>query len=72
MPELPDINLYVEKIDERVRGRILNDIRISNPFLVRSFDPPLNAANGRRITELRRLGKRIVFGLDSRMSINRL
>ena len=65
MPELPDINLYVEKIDERIRGQILENIRVSKPFLVRSFDPPLGAANGKRITELRRLGKRIVFGLEA-------
>lgn len=64
MPELPDINLYVEKIDERVRGRILENIRVSQPFLVRSFEPPLGTANGRRVTALRRLGKRIVFGLE--------
>ena len=64
MPELPDINLYVEKIDERIRGQVLNDIRISRPFLVRSYDPPLSAVNGRRITELRRIGKRIVFGVE--------
>lgn len=64
MPELPDINLYVEKIDERVRGKILEGIRIRKPFLVRSFDPPLSAANGRRVTILRRVGKRIVFGLE--------
>jgi formamidopyrimidine-DNA glycosylase len=64
MPELPDINLYVEKIDERIRGQILRQIRISKPFLVRSVDPPLSAVNGKRITELRRIGKRIVFGLE--------
>jgi len=64
MPELPDINLYVEKVDERVRGQVLDDIRISKPFLVRSFDPPLSDANGRRVTVLRRIGKRLVFGLE--------
>jgi formamidopyrimidine-DNA glycosylase len=64
MPELPDINLYVEKIDERIRGQVLNEIRISKPFLLRSFDPPLSAVNGRRISELRRIGKRIVFAID--------
>ena len=64
MPELPDIDLYVEKIDERIRGQILIDIRISKPFLVRSFDPPLSSAAGKRISELRRIGKRIVFGLE--------
>ena len=64
MPELPDINLYVEKIDARIRGQVLNDIRISKPFLIRSFEPPLSAVNGKRITELRRVGKRIVFGIE--------
>ncbi len=64
MPELPDINLYVEKIDERVRGQFLTNIRISKPFLVRSYDPPLSTANERRVTEMRRIGKRIVFGLE--------
>ena len=65
MPELPDINLYVEKIDERIRGQHLENIRVSKPFLVRSFDPPLGAANGKRVTELRRIGKRIVIGLEA-------
>ena len=64
MPELPDIKLYVEKIDARIRGQVLNDIRISKPFLVRSFDPPLSAVNGKKITELRRVGKRIVFAVE--------
>lgn len=64
MPELPDIDLYVEKIDERIRGRNLENIRVSKPFLVRSVDPPLSAANGHRVTEMRRIGKRIIFGLE--------
>ena len=63
MPELPDINLYVEKIEERIRGQHLENIRISKPFLLRSFDPPLGVASGRQIPELRRMGKRVVFGL---------
>ena len=58
MPELPDISLYVEKIDERIRGQFLTNIRISKPFLVRSYDPPLDVANKRRVTEIRRVGKR--------------
>ena len=64
MPELPDIELYVAKIDERIRGRKLLDIRISKPFLLRSYDPPLSAVRGRRVVDLRRLGKRIVFGVE--------
>jgi len=64
MPELPDINLYVEKIDERIRGQCLENVRISKPFLLRSYAPPLSAANGRRISGLRRIGKRIAIGLQ--------
>jgi len=45
MPKHPDINLYVEKIDERIGGQALDDIRVSKSCLVRSFDPLLSAAN---------------------------
>lgn len=65
MPELPDIDLYVEKIDARVRDRNLDAIRVANPFLVRSFDPPLGDVHGKRVTSLRRVGKRIAFGFES-------
>jgi formamidopyrimidine-DNA glycosylase len=64
MPELPDIELYVEKLEQFAGGQTLENIRVSKPFLVRSFDPPLSEANGRQVTEFRRLGKRIVIGLD--------
>ncbi|MBT8099814.1 MAG: formamidopyrimidine-DNA glycosylase, partial [Gammaproteobacteria bacterium] len=64
MPELPDIDVYVEKLDERIAGRILENIRVSKPFLVRSVDPPLSEANGRTVGALSRLGKRIIIGLE--------
>ena len=65
MPELPDIDLYVEKIDARVRGRTLDAVRVANPFLVRSFEPPLAEVHGKHVTTLRRVGKRIVLGFES-------
>ena len=58
MPELPDITVYIEKLDERVVGERLETVRVRAPFLVRSFDPPLSAADGREILEIRRIGKR--------------
>lgn len=64
MPELPDIDVYIEKLDERVGGRVLENVRIGNPFLVRSVVPPLSEASGRKVSSMRRLGKRIVFGLE--------
>ncbi len=64
MPELPDITVYVEALEERVRGHVLESTRIAHPFLLRTFDPPLNALHGRRVDSLRRVGKRIALGLE--------
>ncbi len=64
MPELPDIEVYLDALRERIEGRKLLGIRLGSPFLLRSVDPPIADAVGRRITALRRLGKRIVFELE--------
>ncbi len=63
MPELPDVTVYRESLERFVVGRIEN-IRITSPNLVRTFDPPWKEAIGKEIHEIRRLGKRLVFGLD--------
>jgi formamidopyrimidine-DNA glycosylase len=64
MPELPDVALYVECLRERVVGHRLLGVRLASPFLLRSVDPSLGEAHGRRVADVRRLGKRIVLGLD--------
>jgi formamidopyrimidine-DNA glycosylase len=64
LPELPDIELYVHALRERILGHTLVEIRVANPFLIRSVAPPLSAAAGRRIVDLDRLGKRIALGLQ--------
>src|SRR5712691_9327966 len=64
MPELPDVTVYVESLQARLAGQPLLGARVASPFVVRSFDPPLGAAAGRRVLSLRRLGKRIVFQLE--------
>jgi len=64
MPELPDITVYLDALEARVLGRRLERIRLTSPFLLRTADPPLDAAFGRRVQALRRLGKRIAFGLE--------
>src|SRR5262245_44719287 len=65
MPELPDITIYIEAMRKRVVGQTLNRVRVRSPFVVRTFDPPLEALEGKTIREVRRLGKRIAFGFDS-------
>ncbi len=64
MPELPDITVYVEALERRVVGETLERVRIQAPFLLRTFDPPIDSVHGRNVCEIRRLGKRIAFGLD--------
>ena len=64
MPELPDVVVYIEHLTARVLDQPLVRVRLGTPFLVRSVDPPLTEALGRRVVRLRRVGKRIVFELE--------
>ena len=64
MPELPDIEVYVEAISARTLGEPLVAVRLGSPFLLRSADPPIRAAEGKHVRSVRRLGKRIVLGLE--------
>jgi formamidopyrimidine-DNA glycosylase len=64
LPELPDIELYLHALQSRIAGQRLDRIRIASPFLVRSFDPPVDQAHGKKVVALRRLGKRLVWQLD--------
>jgi formamidopyrimidine-DNA glycosylase len=64
MPELPDITAYITALAPRILQQPLQRIRIQSPFLLRTIDPPIEAAQGKTVRELRRIGKRIVLGLD--------
>jgi formamidopyrimidine-DNA glycosylase len=64
VPELPDIVIYLERLEPILVGHPLTRIRLASPFLLRSVDPPLSAAEGRRVLAIRRLGKRIVWQLE--------
>ncbi|HVN37329.1 MAG TPA: DNA-formamidopyrimidine glycosylase family protein [Myxococcota bacterium] len=67
MPELPDVTVYVERLSALCTGRRLLRARIGGPVLLRTVDPPLQAAEGRAIRGVRRLGKRIVFAFDDEL-----
>ena len=67
MPELPDITVYVEALEQRILGSTLENVRLSSPFLLRTVDPTPYDAAGKRVTELRRLGKRIGIGLEDEL-----
>ena len=64
MPELPDVTIYIEALGARIVDRPIQKIRIVGPSLLKSVDPPIGDAEGRRVVGLRRLGKRIVWELE--------
>lgn len=64
MPELPDITAYITAIEGRIVGQTLERVRLGSVFLLRSVDPPLSAAEGKTVRELRRIGKRIAIGVE--------
>ena len=61
MPELPDLLLYLHSLQPRIVGHQVTGVRLASPFLLRSIDPPLLSIEGRTLTGLHRLGKRIVM-----------
>ena len=64
MPELPDIAAYLEALEPRVLNQPLERVRLANPFLLRTIQPPLADVEGRVVRQLRRVGKRIAFGVE--------
>ena len=67
MPELPDITIYIEALEARLLNQPLEKIRLASPFLLRSFEPPIEAAEGKKIVSFQRIGKRIVFQLEEEL-----
>jgi formamidopyrimidine-DNA glycosylase len=63
VPELPDIVVYIEALEKRILGTNLERVRVASPFLLRTAVPPLSTVEGKKVVGLRRLGKRICFGL---------
>jgi len=64
MPELPDITIYIEALEARLLNQPLEKIRLASPFLLRSFEPPIGDAEGKKILGFQRIGKRITFELE--------
>ena len=65
MPELPDISAYLTALEPRILGQRLEHVRLGSAFILRTVDPPLSATEGRTVTALRRIGKRIAIGLEA-------
>ena len=69
MPELPDVQLYVHALRERLVGQTLQGVRLASPFVLRSVDPPIGAMADKRVVGVRRLGKRVILALEEDLFI---
>jgi formamidopyrimidine-DNA glycosylase len=67
VPELPDVTVYLEALERRILGARLERVRLLTPFVLRSVDPPLSATTGKAVVGFRRIGKRIVIGLQDHL-----
>ena len=67
MPELPDVTIYVEALERRIAGARLERVRVASPFVLRTFEPPVQTAEGRTVLGIRRIGKRIVLELENEL-----
>src|SRR5687768_16735424 len=64
MPELPEIVVYQEALERHILGRPLEKVRLRSPSLLRTWDPPFSTVEGRRVESIRRVGKRLVIGVE--------
>src|ERR1700757_1563671 len=65
MPELPDIAAYISALEPRIVGQPLERVRLASAFLLRTVQPPITDVEGRKVRELRRVGKRIAIGMEN-------
>ena len=70
MPELPDVVIYIEALETRVTGEVLERVRLSSPFVLRTAEPAISEAEGRRVLALRRVGKRIALELEGELRLH--
>jgi formamidopyrimidine-DNA glycosylase len=69
MPELPDLTIYIESLETRIVGQRLESIRLGNPFILRTFDPPASSLSGKLVKRVWRIGKRMVFELEDELYV---
>ena len=69
MPELPDVTVYVEALEERIVGQTLTRVRLASPFLLRTVEPAPSDLAGKKAIGVRRMGKRIVIALEAEVFI---
>src|SRR5579859_1763694 len=67
MPELPDVVVYIEALERRILHLTLERVRLASPFLLRTTSPTIGAVEGKRVQQLRRVGKRIAIGVEGEL-----
>ena len=69
MPELPEIEAYLYALRPRIVGRQLKELRVASFSLLRTYDPPVSAVEGKEVAGVHRIGKRIAIDLEDDLAI---
>ena len=69
MPELPEIEAYLHALRPRIVGQELSELRVASFSLLRTYDPPISAVDGKKVTGVHRIGKRIAIDLEDDLAI---
>jgi len=69
MPELPDVTIYVEALQQRIVGQTLEHVRLASPFILRTVEPAVSEFEGKDVLDVRRVGKRIVIEVEGELFI---
>ena len=67
MPELPDIDIYAERLHVLTCGQTLRQVRLQSVFVLRTAQPPLSSVHGRPVTSVERLGKQLVIAVGGHL-----
>jgi formamidopyrimidine-DNA glycosylase len=61
MPELPEVEITARRLDEALRGVVIESTLAPGLNALKTFDPPLHALDGQAIEGVRRIGKHLVI-----------
>lgn len=64
MPELPEVEALAHFLREHAVGRAIDRIDVASLSVVKTFDPPISALQGRRIERVGRVGKYLLCDCD--------
>ena len=69
MPELPEVEITARRLDAALRGATIESALAPGINALKTFDPPLQALEGRAITSITRRGKQFVIEVGGGLAL---